>query len=89
MTVDEQGGVWVALSGGGTVRRYTRDGALDEVVEVAARIVTACTFGGPHLDHLFITTSREGLEPGADPLAGSLFQVVVGVTGLSVCEFAG
>jgi hypothetical protein len=25
LTVDEQGGVWVALSGGGTVRRYTPD----------------------------------------------------------------
>ncbi len=89
LTVDAQGGVWVALYGGGAVRRYTPDGVLDEVVEVAAKKVTACTFGGPHLDQLFITTSREGLEPGADPLAGSLFRVVVGVTGLPVREFAG
>ena len=51
--------------------------------------VTACTFNGPHLDQLFISTSPEGLEPGADPLAGSLFRVVVGVTGLPVREFAG
>jgi sugar lactone lactonase YvrE len=89
LTVDEQGGVWVALSGGGAVRRYTPDGALDEVVEVPVRKVTACTFGGQRLDQLFITTSREGLEPGIDPLAGSLFRVVVGVTGLPVREFAG
>ena len=34
--------------------------------------VTACTFGGPELDQLFITTSRENLEPGDDPLAGSV-----------------
>jgi sugar lactone lactonase YvrE len=52
---------------------------LDEVVEVPARKVTTCTFGGPRLDQMFITTSREGLEPGIDPLAGSLFPVVVGV----------
>jgi sugar lactone lactonase YvrE len=89
LTVDAQGGVWVALSNGGAVRRYTPDGVLDEVVEVPARKVTACTFGGPNLDQLFITTSREGLEPGADRLAGSLFRVVVGVTGLPVREFAG
>jgi sugar lactone lactonase YvrE len=89
LTVDEQGGVWVALSGGGAVRRYTTDGVLDEVVEVPARKVTACTFGGPRVDQMFITTSREGLEPGADPLAGSLFRVVLGVTGLPVREFAG
>jgi sugar lactone lactonase YvrE len=53
----------VTLSGGGTVRRYTPDGVLDEVIEVVARKVTACTFGGPYLDQLFVPTSREGLEP--------------------------
>jgi sugar lactone lactonase YvrE len=89
LTVDEEGGIWVALSNGGAVRRYTPDGVLDEMVEVPARKVTACTFGGPDLDQLFITTSREGLEPGADPLAGSLFRAAVGVRGLPVREFAG
>jgi sugar lactone lactonase YvrE len=89
LTVDEQGGVWVALSNGGAARRYAPDGALDEVVEVPARKVTACTFGGPDLDQLFITTSREGLDPGDDPLAGSLFRAAVGVSGLPVREFAG
>jgi sugar lactone lactonase YvrE len=89
LTVDGQGGVWVALSGGGAVRRYTADGVLDEVVEVSARKVTACTFGGPRLDQMFITTSREGVESHIDPLAGSLFRVVVGVIGLPVREFAG
>lgn len=89
LTVDEQGGVWVALYGGGAVRRYTTEGTLDEVIELPTRNVTACTFGGPHLDQLFITTSREGLGPGTDPLAGSLFRAVVGVTGRPVREFAG
>ena len=90
LTVDEQGGVWVALSNGSAVRRYTPSGVLDEVVELPAKKVTACTFGGPQLDQLFITTSREGLEPGSDPLAGSLFRAYdVGVSGQPVREFAG
>src|SRR3712207_1900064 len=90
LTVDAQGAVWVALSNGGAVRRYTPHGVLDEVVvEVPARKVTACPFGGPNLDQLFITTSREGLEPGEDPLAGSLFRAAVGVSGMPVREFAG
>jgi sugar lactone lactonase YvrE len=89
LTVDAEGGVWVALNHSGTVRRYTPDGAADAVVEVPPRQVTACTFGGERLEQLFITTSREGLPPGEDPLAGSLFRAEVGVRGLPVREFAG
>ncbi len=89
LTVDAEGGVWVALNKGGAVHRYTADGALDEVVQLPTPMVTACTFGGQHLDELFITTSREGLAPGDDPVAGSLFRAAVGVRGLPIREFAG
>ena len=89
LTVDEEGGVWVALYGGGAVRRYNPEGVLDEVIEVPAKQVTACTFGGSDLDQLFITTSREGLGSGDDPLAGSVFRSAVGVASLPVREFAG
>jgi sugar lactone lactonase YvrE len=89
LTVDSEGGVWVAISNGGEVRRFTPDGKLDEVVEVPVKKTTACTFGGTNLDQLFITTSQQGLEAGADPVAGSLFRVIPGVTGVPVREFAG
>jgi sugar lactone lactonase YvrE len=89
LTVDAEGGVWTALSDGGAVRRYGPNGRLDAVIELPARKVTACTFGGERLDELFITTSREGLEPGEDPLAGALFRAVPGVTGMPVREYAG
>jgi sugar lactone lactonase YvrE len=89
LTVDADGGVWVAFYDGGAVHRYGADGTLDEVVEVGARQVTACTLGGANLDELFITTSREHLEPGDDPLAGALFHADAGVRGRPVREFAG
>lgn len=89
LTVDSEGGVWTAIFDGGCVHRYRPDGVLDEVVEVPARQVTACTFGGERLDELFITTSREGLQDDEDPLAGSLFRARPQVTGLPVREFAG
>jgi sugar lactone lactonase YvrE len=89
LTVDSEGGVWTAIFDGGRVHRYSPDGVLDAVLEVPARKVTACAFGGAGLDELFITTSREGLEDGDDPLAGSLFRARPGVTGLPVREFAG
>jgi sugar lactone lactonase YvrE len=89
LTVDAEGGVWVAHNHNGTVRRYTSDGALDAIVEVPPRQVTACAFGGERLDELYMTTSRENLPPGEDPLAGALFRAEVGVQGLPVREFAG
>ena len=64
-------------------------GSLDAVVELPVTKVTGCTFGGPRLDELFITTSREGLAPGDEPRAGSLFRVAPGVRGVPVGEFGG
>ena len=89
LTVDAEGGVWVALNGGGAVRRYTADGALDQVIETPTPHVTACTFGGSDLRTLFITTSREKVPDGEDPVAGSLLAVEPGVTGLPAREFSG
>ncbi len=88
LTVDSDGCVWVALSNGGAVRRYTPGGVLDQVVELPTTKVTACAFGGPDLDQLFITTSREGIDPD-DGVAGSLFRADVGARGMPVREFAG
>jgi sugar lactone lactonase YvrE len=89
LTVDSTGAVWVAMNGSGTVRRYTPTGVLDGEVRLPTAQVTACTFGGPDLDQLFVTTSREGMAPDDDPIAGSLFRADVGVAGLPVREFAG
>ncbi len=88
LTVDAEGGVWVALYGGWAVRRYTAQGRLDEVIEVPARQVTAVTFAGPELDQLIITTSRHGLEDDVGP-AGALFGARPGIRGRPVREFAG
>jgi sugar lactone lactonase YvrE len=89
LTVDAEGGVWIALSDGGQVRRYSPNGALDAVIELPVTKVTACTFGGVDLSELFITTSRENLPETAEPRAGSLFRALPGVRGMPAREFAG
>lgn len=89
LTVDAEGGVWVALWGRGVVHRYTADGRLDVVVEVPPRQVSSCTFGGEDLDQLFITTSNENLPPGSDPLAGALFSIRPGVVGQPTLAYGG
>lgn len=77
LTVDADGGVWVAMArGGGVVRRYTPDGQLDQVIELPVRLVTSVTFGGADLTDLYVTTSRANLGPAdlADqPQAGAVF----------------
>lgn len=85
--VDERGGIWVAMYGGSRVQRVLPDGTLDLHVAVDARQVTSCTFGGSDLSTLYITTSRENLEDGDDPLAGSIFHANVGVRGLAALPF--
>ena len=86
--VDAAGGVWVALFGGSAVHHYGPDGRLADVVEVGASQVTSCTLGGPDLTTLYVTTSRENLEPGDEPAAGAIFRAEVGVTGLPVLPCA-
>jgi sugar lactone lactonase YvrE len=74
--------------GGSAVRRYTAQGKPDLVIELPVRQVTACAFGGPDLDRLYITTSRVGLEE-PEPQAGALFVARPGVRGVPLPEYAG
>lgn len=78
LTTDEDGGVWVALFGGGEVRRFDANGNLTHIVELPVRQVTSCCFGGADMSELFITTAQNGMDSEAvtrEPLAGSLFRV--------------
>jgi sugar lactone lactonase YvrE len=78
LTVDAAGDVWVAYYGGGAVRRYRPDGTLREVIHLPATQATACAFGGPALDTLFVATASEGYDAGRradEPLAGTLLRI--------------
>ena len=91
MTVDAEGGLWIALHGSGSIRRYTPDGRVDRVVRVPPTMVTCCAFGGPDLTDLYITTMSLGLSEErrrAQPLAGGLFRCRPGVRGLPPHRFA-
>jgi sugar lactone lactonase YvrE len=89
VALDEEGGLWVAIWGEGTIRRYLPDGRCDAVIRLPATQVTACAFGGPEMDQLYITTSRLGLAEDEQPQAGALFVSVPGVRGARVLPFAG
>jgi sugar lactone lactonase YvrE len=89
ISVDGDGGVWVAFWDGGAVHRYTPDGRLDHVVEVAnGGFVTSCAFGGADLRTMFVTTATgDGDDALGDDHAGALFAVDVGVAGRGYTAF--
>ena len=90
LSVDEEGGVWVALWDGGAVQRFTPDGRLDRTLSVPGGWITSCAFGGPGLRTLYITTARVDLDADAGerhPHAGSLFAAEVDVAGRGYTPF--
>ena len=89
LAIDEDDGVWVALWGGGAVHRYDARGRLDLVVDLPVSNVTACAFGGAERRTLYITTSRQGLDPSEQPDAGAVFRFEAGLRGAPQHAFAG
>jgi sugar lactone lactonase YvrE len=84
LIVDVEGGVWVALWGGGAIRRYRADGVLDAVVPLPVTHPTKCGFGGPDFADLYVTTAwiaLDAAERRAQPHAGGLFRLRPGVRG--------
>jgi triosephosphate isomerase len=80
--VDAEGCIWLALSGASRVVRVNpATGAVDVVVHLPVKCPTSCTFGGPDLDELFITTRG--------PDGGGLYRVKMpfGIKGLPEPEF--
>jgi sugar lactone lactonase YvrE len=84
LTIDAEGGIWVALWGGAQVRRYAPDGRVTDIVDLPVDQPTSCTFGGDAGDILYITTARLGLtdeQLTASPLAGSVLACRPGYRG--------
>jgi xylono-1,5-lactonase len=91
MTTDSAGCLWIAFWDGHCVRRFSPGGEPLERIDLPVRRPTSCTFGGSGLDRLFVTSARIGLSTdqiAAQPLAGALFAVNLGVCGVPQPLFA-
>jgi sugar lactone lactonase YvrE len=100
MALDAAGHLWVAVAGGGEVRRYAPTGELDSVVEMPIACPTSVAFGGPDLTDLYITsmTLEEAVPPAyrrhdafsrPRPLEGALFRCRTAVPGRASSLFKG
>jgi sugar lactone lactonase YvrE len=92
MTIDDADNLFVAIWGGARVLKLSSStGELLATIHVPGALnVTSCAFGGPELNHLFITSSGEGADRELYSHAGSIFVVNdIGSKGLPAFEFAG
>ena len=85
-SIDSAGYLWNCRFNGGCIVRIAPDGTVDHIVEMPVQNITTCTFGGPDLKTLFITTASIVSPPG-NRLAGSLFALDVETAGLSENKF--
>ncbi len=86
MAIDNENMLWVAIWGASCVARYDPTSGV-EIGRVVLPVtnVSACAFGGPLLDQLYITTARYGLDSEAlasQPTAGDLFVVEPHIAGV-------
>ncbi|MCE4567064.1 SMP-30/gluconolactonase/LRE family protein [Maribellus sp. CM-23] len=91
MTIDEEDNLWVALWGGSAVACFNpENGDLIRKIEVPAKNVTSCAFGGNDLGTLYITTARESTSEEdlqKFPHAGGVFKIRPGVKGVKAFFF--
>ena len=93
MAIDSEGMLWVAHYGGSCVSRWNPNTAqLLLKIDLPVTQVTACAFGGPNLDILFITSAAQELdaaELARQPLAGGLFAIKTPYQGVPSFRFGG
>ncbi len=90
MTIDNEDGLWIAFYAGGAVRRFdTRNGFKQtHEIKVPASRTTSCTFAGPALNKLIITTAHKN-EAGTSAEDGRTYICEPGFTGTPTRYFAG
>jgi sugar lactone lactonase YvrE len=89
LAVDVDGSIWVAVWGGGEVRRFNPTGELTGIIPMPVSQPTSCTFG-PN-GTLYITSARNGLSPdelASQPHAGAVFALPTNTFGVPVSAFA-
>ena len=89
--LDAQGRLWTArVAGGGCVTCMTMDGKLEAVLDLPCSWPTSCTFGGPDLSTLYVTSARFTMSAdhlAANPQEGALFAINPGVKGRPTHRF--
>ena len=92
LTVDTEGGLWIAMWDGWKVVNVDPAGRVIGNLQVPVQRPTSCCFGGEDLTRLFITSASAYLtaaDLARGPLAGAIMAAEPGVRGMPDRRFAG
>ena len=83
--MDSEGCLWNCRYGGTCIVRVAPDGTVAGVIETPMQNPTTCTFAGPDLCTLFVTSASD--VDAAEPANGALFRCEPATTGLATTPF--
>ncbi len=90
MTVDKYNNLWVCHFGGACISVFNKKGKKIHKINLLAKNVTNCTFGGRNSNELFVTTALKGMnnkEINNYGHSGSFFKIKTNVKGLVTKSF--
>ena len=85
MTIDSKKNIWVCHFGGACITVYNLKGKRVHEVELPAKNITNCIFGGVNKSEIFITSALKGMKKNEIKkytLSGSLFNIKTNIKGV-------
>jgi len=90
MTLDKQNNLWTCHFGGACISVFSKTGKKIHKINLPAKNITNCTFGGSNNSELFVTSAKKSLSKKdlrQFKLSGSLFRIKTNVNGIIAKRF--
>ena len=85
MTIDSKKNIWICHYGGACITVYNLKGKRIHKVNLPAKNITNCTFGGNNINEIFVTSALKGMKKNEIKkynLSGSLFNIKTNIKGV-------
>ena len=90
MTIDSKKNIWVCHFGGACISIYNLKGKKIHKIDLPAKNITNCIFGGLNNNDIFVSTALKGMnknEIKKYKLSGSLFKIKTNIKGIQPKSF--
>ena len=90
MTLDKKNNLWTCHFGGARISVFNKSGKKIHKINLPAKNITNCTFGGSNNSELFVTSAKKSLSKKdlrQFKLSGSLFRIKTNVNGTIAKRF--